>query len=96
MSVNYGKIYSMLSETENRAQQEVDDVILKFKELKMFGRVSDAKEFLQNNYGIVEGEKSLNGIGILKIEETDKMFSAVLKCQNQIIECHFKKKEVLW
>jgi len=95
MGIDYSKIYSALSTTEGKKQQEVERAIAKFKELKDISTVDDAKCFLIENYGIEIGCTKLDSDGILTIEEDEKRFSVNLQCSNKVIEFNYKKREVV-
>lgn len=93
MSIDYSKIYSVLSSVEGKNQQEIEKIIEEFRQIKSLKTVNQAKDFLEQNYGVTNGSKNIKGLANVNIKESEKRFSVIMECQAQIIEYHFKKKE---
>ena len=93
MGIDYSKIYSVLSNVEGKISQEIEEAITKFRSLKDMESISEAKEFLVENYGIKSGLKNINGIGVLSIIENEKLFSINFQCSDKVIEYNFRKGE---
>ena len=93
MSIDYSKIYSVLSNVEGKNSQEIEEAITKFRSLKDMESIIEAKEFLIENYGIKSGLKNINGIGVLSIIENEKLFSINFQCSDKVIEYNFRKGE---
>ena len=56
MSIDYSKIYSVLSSVEGKNQQEIEKIIEEFRQIKSLKTVNQAKDFLEKNYGITNRE----------------------------------------
>ena len=95
MDINNYNLYSKISETNESAQKDLEDIMALIKKFDEIDNISGAKQYLEDTWNLTE-DKSKYPIGggcLISLKETDMFFKINLLVKDENITYLYAKNK---